>query len=161
MKNVACHSFTQMKGDYTTNSHYLTCTDFAWKGSENVLFELRSERVKTPCDVALLSRSSPSLIRNSATRNHGRTDQYGCDEMFRFPPMANQFELHTYENTSFRRYRRPAPAIRQSLTGRPEPGVYCKVCDKEFSSPCALKVSMMTDGWEKGWALFQTQPTLE
>ena len=33
-----------MKDDYTTNSHYLTDT-FLLKGWENVLFELRNERV--------------------------------------------------------------------------------------------------------------------
>ena len=35
---------TNMKDDYTTNSHYLI--NFYWKGWENVLFELGGERVK-------------------------------------------------------------------------------------------------------------------
>ena len=43
MENLAFHSFTQMKDDYTTNSHYLI--NFSWKGCENVLFELGSERI--------------------------------------------------------------------------------------------------------------------
>ena len=45
MENLAFHSFTKMKDDYTSNSHNLTYT-FPLKGCENVPFELGSERVK-------------------------------------------------------------------------------------------------------------------
>ena len=43
MKNLTFHSLVK-KNDYT-NSHYLTYTFFPLKGWENVLYELRSERV--------------------------------------------------------------------------------------------------------------------
>ena len=41
---VGSSKLTQMKDDYTANSHYITYTFL--RGWENVLFELGSERVK-------------------------------------------------------------------------------------------------------------------
>ena len=37
---------TQIKDDYTTNSHYISCTFLFTRSGECVLFELRSQRVK-------------------------------------------------------------------------------------------------------------------
>ena len=47
MKNMVFHSLlTRLKDDYTTNSQSTALIHFALKGWENVLFELRSDRVK-------------------------------------------------------------------------------------------------------------------
>ena len=45
MENLAFHSLTEMKDDYTTNSHYCILIRFSLKGWANVLFKLKSERV--------------------------------------------------------------------------------------------------------------------
>ena len=45
-RELGFSQFTQMKDDYTTNSHYCTLlTRFLFRGWENVLFELGSNRV--------------------------------------------------------------------------------------------------------------------
>ena len=51
MENLTFHKLTQMKDDYTTNSHCITCTCL-FKGWENVLFELGSERVTATVHIA-------------------------------------------------------------------------------------------------------------
>ena len=62
-KQLRFSSLTQMKDDYTTNSHYLTYTFL--RGWENVLLELGSERVRR-CHLPLNNTICPSLPSTNA-----------------------------------------------------------------------------------------------
>ena len=71
MKNLAFQNLCRLKNDYTINSHYRTYT-FLFKGWENVLSELRSERLSYSwrCGVPIVMWCKTSRICSAELTGH-------------------------------------------------------------------------------------------
>ena len=104
MENLAFHSFTQMKGDYTTNSHHLPYTLLFKRLGECPFLTLGSERVKLPwrSEPTVFHKhvwKSQALLLTTGDVNSVLLSQQHCSEWNR--------ESSEKRSPSYRKRRRP------------------------------------------------------